>query len=151
MQNLDRHFPVGAFVLVLAGCGGQTLSANPVDSGASDARQADDSAAAGPNDATPLQVDDDTGTSSVGPNDATAVELDASLPEASTGDCLSICETKGASCGAPSSAVVPDCLEMCNESPTPAQLACIQSSSCSSLAAGFENDGTVCGIGQDGG
>ncbi len=149
MQILDRRFPACAFVLVLAGCGGQTLSATPVDSGTGDSRPADDSAAAGPNDATPLQVDDDTGTSSVGPSDATPVELDASLP---VSGCLSICETKGGSCGAPSSAVASDCMNICAESPTAAQLACIQSSSCSSLAAGFENDGTVCGIGQqDGG
>jgi hypothetical protein len=149
MQILDRRFSACAFVLVLAGCGGQTLSANPADSGASDSRQADDPAAAGPNDATPLQVDDDTGTSSVGPSDATPVELDASLP---VSGCLSICETKAASCGAPSGAAAMDCQAMCAESPTSEQIACIQTRTCSSLAAAFEDAGTVCGIGlQDGG
>jgi hypothetical protein len=149
MQVLDHLFPGCAFFLFLAGCGGQTLSPNPADSGASDARQDDDSATVGPNDATPQQVEDAAGTSSVGSSDAMPVALDASL---SASGCLSICEAKAAACGAPSGAAAMDCQAMCAESPTSEQLACIQTRTCSSLAAAFEDAGTVCGIGQlDGG
>jgi hypothetical protein len=130
---------------MLAACNGQTL-VEPGDAAPSDARA--DTVATGANDATPGT--DDGGLVDTGPDDATPMQprLDASLPSA----CLSICEAKATSCGAPSGAGPADCAAMCAASPTPAQLTCIQSSSCKSLAAAFEDAGTVCGIGQqDGG
>ncbi len=148
MQVLEHRFPACASLLLLAGCGGQTLSGSATDSGASDARQ-EDSASTGPNDATPSQTEGDSGTSSVGPSDAVAAPLDAALPFSG---CVSVCEAKAAACGAPSGAAAMDCQAMCAASPTSEQLACIQSGSCADLAAAFEDAGTVCGIGQpDGG
>jgi hypothetical protein len=127
---------------MLAACNGQTL-VEPGDAGPSDARA--DTVARGASDATPET--DDSGLAYTGPSDATPVQaqLDASLPS----DCVSICEAKATSCGAPSGAGPTDCAAMCAASPTPAQLTCIQSSSCNSLAAAFEDAGTVCGIGHD--
>ncbi len=148
MQDLELRYASCAFFLLLAGCGGQTLSANPADSGASDARQDDGSSAGGPSDATPQQVED-SGASGLGPSDAVAAALDAALP---VSGCLSICEAKAAACNAPSAAAAMDCQAMCADSPTSEQLACLQTSTCASLAAGFKAAGTVCGIGQmDGG
>jgi len=149
MHRLTRQPSLCALALglplMLAACNGQTL-VEPGDAGPSDARA--DILTMGANDATPET--DDSGLVDADPNDATPVQvqLDASLPN----DCLSICEAKATSCGAPSGAGPTDCAAMCAASPTPAQLTCIQSSGCNSLAAAFEDAGTVCGIGQqDGG
>jgi hypothetical protein len=62
-------------------------------------------------------------------------------------DCLSLCQTKAASCNAPSSQAMTVCEALCGRSPTPSQLSCIQSSDCASLENAFDTTGTLCGIG----
>jgi hypothetical protein len=68
--------------------------------------------------------------------------------------CLSTCETKGASCGAPASETTTDCKQVCeNENavpPTASQISCIESADCDTLEDAFKTTGTVCGIGLGG-
>jgi hypothetical protein len=81
------------------------------------------------------------------------------LDDAGVPDCQAVCMTKAISCGemadgnaaAPDSGAAADCAGICAKSPTNSQLGCLQSSSCSDLATAFATDGTVCGIGTDGG
>lgn len=147
MQILPTRAFLCSLLLAVVACGGQTISEAPADSGPGEAHQDSPDAAS-----TATTEPDDSGTINVGPNDATPVQpmtVDASVPSS---DCLSICEGKAAACGAPSGPAEMDCTAMCAASPSPAQLACIQSGSCANLAATFEDAGTVCGIGQqDGG
>jgi hypothetical protein len=74
------------------------------------------------------------------------------LEEAASGptpSCSSVCSGRASACGDPDAG---DCPALCAKSPTTSQLDCINSTSCSDLAADFKADGTVCGIGSaDGG
>jgi hypothetical protein len=133
---------VYAFVFTLAACGGVEISNHPDEAGTKEDHQAapsDGASGPGAKDAS-------------GPSEANRAVPDAALPEASPSDCMSLCEAKAASCGAPSGESTMDCETICGKSPTPSQISCLESSTCESLAAAFENTGTACGVGvTDGG
>jgi hypothetical protein len=132
-----------ASVLVLAACGGVESTGHPEEAGTSDDHHAAPSSeASGPG-----------AKDSSGPSDANQAVPDSAPQDTSPSDsCVSVCLAKAASCGAPSAAAMMDCDTVCGESPTPSQIACLESSSCASLAASFEKTGTACGVGvTDGG
>jgi hypothetical protein len=116
------------FLLSLVACGG-TVTSNTTDGGDDDGKSAMKSDASSPgSDARPS--DSSPGDTSMGES------------------CLSMCEAKAASCGAPADSATKDCAAICMHTPTPTQLSCLESSSCSTLASAFESNGTVCGIGE---
>jgi hypothetical protein len=132
-----------ASVLTLAACGGVESTSHPEEAGTND-----DHRAAPSNDASgPIAKD------ASGPSDVNQAVPDSALQEASTSnDCMSLCEAKAASCGAPSGEATMDCETVCGKSPTPSQIECLETSTCESLAASFEKTGTACGVGvTDGG
>jgi len=61
-------------------------------------------------------------------------------PRLSTKDCTSRCEAKSSECGAPSDSAAERCAQVCAESRTEDQLACLEAKSCSKLAAAEDLD-----------
>jgi hypothetical protein len=60
--------------------------------------------------------------------------------------CVSSCESKAGSCGAPRDAATAGCASVCAAAPTERQLSCLQASSCTYLKGAYKNGQAFCGI-----